>query len=153
MKKGLIILLLIAAPVVSLLAESADYFTFTVGTGGGYDMVGSAITAGIVFGVDYNFDKEFTGGFKFFKLGAGDVTVINISMHPSEALSVSLYSGVDDASLLTFGAGVGYDFFSKKGGLFSSMGVFADWLAGDGGSFDVASGGTFVFGLRSKFGV
>lgn len=155
MKKILITLLLVTLPLVGAFGASPDYFTFTMGAGGGYDITGGEISAGTVFGVDYSFNDQFTGGFKFFKYSAGDVAAVNITIHPAESLSVSVYSGTDTAAVpnVIFGAGVGFDFFSKKDGLFTSLGVFVDWLAGSGGNYAVTSGGSLAFGLKTQFGL
>lgn len=155
MKKFLLILLVLMAPAVASFAETADYFTFTFGAGGGYDLVADDVVANIVYGVDYQFDSQFSGGFKFYDINAVSVAVMNITMSPKDNLYVSLYTGSEPVlGKMVFGAGIGYDFFTKNEGLFSSMGVFLDWFAGDStGTYNIKDGGTFLIGMKSKFGI
>ena len=105
-------------------------------------------------GVDYNFSNTFSGGFKFYDIGGTRVTALNVTVSPVENAYISLFTGVEPATPdLAFGAGLEYDFFTKKDNLFTGMGIFVDWLATDGGLFDVASGGALTFGLKTKIGI
>lgn len=151
MKKIFVVLLFLTIPLMAASTESADYFSFSMGAGGGYDFVTDSVSGGIAFGLDYQFNDQFSGGFKFFQYGT-DVTAVNITMYPVDSLSVSLYTGSDGTDVV-FGVGAGYDFFTKKDGLFSSMGVFIDWMAGVAGAYNVADGGLLTFGMKTKFGI
>lgn len=153
MKRLLLMALLTCLILTGVMAETPDYFTFTLGTMGGYNFVGAAITAGTVFGIDYNFTETFTGGFKFISLSAGDISTINISAVLAENVAVTLYTGTDNGFNIIFGTGIGYTFFTKKNALFSSMGISIDWLAGSAGNFLVTDGGIITFGLKTRIGI
>ncbi len=160
MKKILCVLLLSAALAAGVAAESADYLTFTVGAGFASDITGttSDTMASNVFGVDYNFNDTFTGGFKYMTMSnsaAGVAfSVMNFTMVPKENVSVSLYTGSESVGAgAAFGLGVAYDFFTKKEGLFSSMGVYVDWLASSAaGVGAMEDGGIIAMGLKTKVG-
>ncbi len=154
MKKILVLMVLFALLTVGVFAEKADYFAFTMGSGSGYNVTGSAITAGTVFGVDYTFNDSFSGGFKFYKVGGNSLQLINMSVIPSEKLNLSIYSGVLGGGA-AFGIGVAYDIFSKKDALFSNLSINIDWLATAtaGSTYDVATGGVILFGLRTQMGL
>lgn len=152
-KKLLLVIVLFIIGLTGVFADSADYFTFTMGAGAGYDFVADDAVTEMVFGVDYIFNDMFTGGFKFFTLGANSVTAMNFSVEVIENATVSLYSGVDSGTDIVFGLGFGYDFLTKKDTVFSSMGLYIDWIAGNGGFFDIMDGGSFLMGVRAKFGL
>ena len=152
-KKLFLVTVLLIVGLIGLYAESADYFTFTVGAGAGYDLVADDITTELIFGVDYIFNEMFTGGFKFLQLATTDVTAMNFSAEIIDNAAVSIYTGVDSGSNLAFGLGFSYDFLTRKDVIFSSMGLYIDWLAGDGGSLAIADGGVILMGFRTKFGI
>lgn len=154
MKKVLVLVLLLAVAVGGVFAEKADYFTFTMGAGSGYNITGSAVTAGTVFGVDYTFNDTFTGGFKFYDVAGNNLQLINMTVTPADKMNLSLYSGVLGADA-AFGVGFGYDIFTKKSALFSKLSINVDWLATSGavGTYDVANGGVILFGLRTQVGL
>jgi hypothetical protein len=155
MKKVVVLLILLSIVAVGVFAEEADYFTFTMGSGGGYDINGSNVIGGTVFGVDYTFNDAFTGGFKYFNIDGNNVQVINITMVTTDKLTLSVYSGTDIAVDPTVGIGVGYEIFSKKDALFSKLSVNIDWFATTpaASAFDIANGGVILFGLRTQVGL
>ena len=152
MKKVLVLLILFSVLTVGIFAEQADYFTFTMGAGSGYDIVGSNVVAQTVFGVDYSFNSTFTGGFKYFEVAGNTGQMMNVTVVPADKLTLSLYSG-QLVALTSFGVGVGYDIFTKKDALFSKLSINLDWLATNGGAYDVANGGVILFGLRTQVGL
>jgi len=155
MKKVLVLLILFSVLTVGLFAEQADYFTFTMGSGAGYDINGDDVVASTVFGMDYTFNSTFTGGFKFFDIGGISGRFINISVIPADKLRLTVYTGTTGPVPATaaFGVGLSYDLFSKKDALFSNMSINIDWLADASGSYDVANGGVILFGLRTQVGL
>ncbi|MDA3938418.1 MAG: hypothetical protein PF693_03790 [Spirochaetia bacterium] len=155
MKKVFILLILLSVLTVGVFAEQADYFTFTMGSGGGYDMSGSNVVGGTVFGVDYTFNSGFSGGFKYFDIDGNTLQIINMTMIPADKMKISVYSGTDAATDPTVGIGVGYDIFTKKDALFSNLSINVDWFATTRATstFDIADGGVIFFGLRSQVGL
>ena len=152
MKKIIFLLILVSIFAIGIFAETADYFTFTIGSGGGYDLVGAAVVAHTVFGVDYAFNETFSGGFKFFDIAAVTGQAVNISVFPADKMRLSVYTG-DLGGNIALGLGFAYDIFSKKDALFANMSVNLDWFASDGGAYDLASGGVILFGLRTQVGL
>jgi len=157
MKKVFILLVLLSVLAVGVFAEQADYFTFTMGSGAGYDMNSSNIVASTVFGMNYTFNSTFTGGFKYIDIGGAAGQFINMSVVPADKLSLTVYTGKLGAAA-AFGVGLSYDLFTKKDALFSSMSINVDWLADDtatgtAGAYPVADGGVILFGLRTEVGL
>ena len=152
MKKVLVLLVLLSVLTVGVFAEQADYFTFTMGSGAGYDINGSNVVAASVFGMDYTFNTTFTGGFKYFTVGASTGQFIDISVVPADKLKLTVYTG-KIAAAAAFGVGLSYDLFSKKDALFSNMSINIDWLADNAGAYPVANGGVILFGLRTQVGL
>ncbi len=154
MRKVIVVMVLLLVLTAGAFAEKADYFTFTMGAGSGYNITGSAVVAGTVFGVDYAFNDTFTGGFKYYKVAANTLQLINMSVAPADKLNLSLYSGVLGPAS-AFGVGVAYDIFTKKSALFSKLSINIDWLATAtaGSPYDIASGGVILFGLRTEVGL
>ena len=165
MKKILFVMLLSMVLLAGVAAESADYLTFTVGAGFASDITGTNddIMANNVFGVDYNFNNGYTGGFKYINMGSGAATfsVVNFTMSPKENVYVSLYTGSASttgalaSTDAAFGLGLSYDFFTKKDGIFSAMGVYIDWMASSTSNKNVAAiadGGALAMGLKTKVG-
>ena len=154
MKKLFIFMVLLSILTVGVFAEQADYFTFTMGSGAGYNVNTSDIVASSVFGMNYTFNSTFTGGFKYIDVAGDSGSFINISVIPADKLKLTVYTGkitaVPDAA---FGVGLSYDLFSKKDALFSNMSINIDWLASNGGTYDVANGGVVLFGLRTDVGL
>lgn len=152
MKKIIVLLVLLSVLTVGVFAEQADYFTFTMGSGAGYDIDNSDIVATLVFGMDYSFNSTFTGGFKFIDIATQTGQFINMSVIPADKLHLTVYSG-KIATAAAFGVGLSYDLFSKKDALFSNMSINIDWLADNGGFYDIADGGVILFGLRTQVGL
>ena len=160
MKKILCVLLMSAALAAGVAAETADYLTFTVGAGFAVDVTdtNTDTMANNVFGVDYNFNETFTGGFKYMTMSNSvsgvAFSVMNFSMMPKENVTVSLYTGSETSvGGAAFGLGLEYDFFTKKDGLFSAMGVYVDWLASSAaGVAALEDGGIIAMGLKTKVG-
>ncbi len=156
MKKIIVLLVLLSVLTMGAFAEQADYFTFTMGSGSGYDIVGSNIIGGTVFGVDYTFNSGFTGGFKYFSIDGNDIQVINMTMVPADKMTLSVYSGTEALTAdPTVGMGFGYEIFSKKDALFSSLTINIDWFATTpaASTYDIADGGVILFGLRTQVGL
>ncbi len=154
MKKIVLIMLVALVAAAGAFAEGPDHFSFTLGAGAGYDMIADTIDATQVYGVDYNFNNTFSGGFKFFDIGGTSVAAVNVAVSPVDNAYISLFTGAETAGpIVAFGAGLEYDFFTKKDGLFTGMGVFVDWLATNGGVFNVSDGGVVTFGLKTKIGI
>lgn len=153
MKKIIVLLVLLSVLTVGVFAEQADYFTFTMGSGAGYDLRTSDIVASTVFGMNYTFNSTFTGGFKFIEVAGVAGQFINISVIPAEKLRLTVYTGKFTGA--AFGVGLSYDLFSKKDALFSNMSINIDWLAENnpGLGFDIADGGVILFGLRTEVGL
>lgn len=151
MKKIIVLLVLLSVLTVGVFAEQADYFTFTMGSGAGYDVNGSNVVAATVFGMNYTFNSTFTGGFKYITIAATAGQFINISVVPADKLKLTVYTG--QLTNAAFGVGLSYDLFSKKDALFSNMSINIDWLAENGGTYDVANGGVILFGLRTEVGL
>ncbi len=154
MKKVIAVMVFFVVLTVGVFAEKADYFTFTMGAGSGYDITGSAVVAGTVFGIDYTFNDAFTGGFKYYAVAGNNLQLINMSVAPADKMALSLYSGALGASA-AFGVGFGYDIFTKKSALFSNLSINVDWLATATAAspYDIASGGVVLFGLRTQVGL
>ena len=157
MKKLVLVTLLLSVAVFGVFAEGPDYFSFTLGAGGAYNVATGAIESTQIYGVDYNFDDTFSGGFKFYDLGGVNYSVVNLAVSPLENAYISLYTGAElpaaAAPVVSFGAGLEYDFFTRNDSLFTAMGVYADWLASNGGAHDLAAGGIFTVGLKTKIGL
>ena len=153
MKKIIVLLVLLSVLTVGVFAEQADYFTFTMGSGAGYDINGSSVVAASVFGMNYTFNSTFTGGFKFMDIGTASGQFINISVVPADKMKLTVYTG-ELETVAAFGVGLSYDLFSKKDALFSNMSINIDWMADNGGAlYDVANGGVILFGLRTEVGL
>ncbi len=152
MKKIIVLLVLLSVLTVGVFAEQADYFTFTMGSGAGYDVNGSSVVAASVFGMDYTFNSTFSGGFKFFDIAGNAGSFINISVIPADKLKLTVYTGKLVAAA-AFGVGLSYDLFAKKDALFSNMSINIDWLADNAGTYPVATGGVVLFGLRTQVGL
>lgn len=152
MKKNIVLLVLLSVLTFGVYAEQADYFSFTIGSGAGYDVKLDEVVATSVFGVDYTFNSTFNGGFKFVEVGSSAGKFISISVIPSDDLHLTIYSGklVTDVA---FGLGLSYDLFSKKDALFSNMSINIDWFASDGGVYPVDGGGVILLGLRTQVGL
>lgn len=135
-----------------LMAENPEYFTVSVGAGGAYDLVADTAAACSSFGMDYYFNQHFSGGFKFVEVNANNLTLVNITAMPINQAFISLFTGSDGANIV-FGVGVEYDFFVKKNVLFSGMGLFINWYAGDGAAFSLSDGGVLTLGLTTKLGI
>ena len=149
-------ILLIGGLALSAFAQKADYFTFTVGSGAGYNINTQVVSSETLFGIDYTFNDSFTGGFKFRNISGTNLDVMNITVIPMDKLGISLYTGATTTVVSpAFGLGVNYDIFAKKSGLFAKMAIYLDWLATStaGSPFDVAKGGVVLFGLKTQVGL
>jgi hypothetical protein len=133
-------------------AETPKYFAFEIGAGGAYDINTAAISSAQQLGFTYSFDDTFAGGFNFITIGANSIDVLGLSVSPANNLSISMYMG-QVATVLGFGTGIGYDFFTKSDTMFTSFGVYLDWYAGNGGNYDITTGGVFNLGLTTKVGL
>jgi hypothetical protein len=155
MKKVTLAILLIGGLALSAFAQKADYFTFTVGSGAGYNINTQVVSSETLFGIDYTFNDSFTGGFKFRNISGTNLNVMNITVIPMDKLGISLYTGAIPAGSPAFGLGVNYDIFAKKSALFAKMAIYLDWLATStaGSPFDVAKGGVVLFGLKTQVGL
>ncbi|MCK5198352.1 MAG: hypothetical protein KAR21_08380 [Spirochaetales bacterium] len=155
MKKLVVLMILLSIVAVGVFAESADYFTFTMGSGSGYNMIGSNVVGGTVFGVDYTFNSGFTGGFKYFNIDGNTLQIINMTMVPADKMSLSVFSGTDAATDPVVGIGIGYEIFSKKDALFTNLSINMDWFATTpaASAFDIADGGVIFFGLKTQVGL
>ncbi len=153
MKKFILILLVLLclgfAPVI---AETPQIFTFNVGSMFYHDFTTETNDVEFPFGVDFQLNKSFSAGFKFFT----NTELVSITASPMDNLYASVYAGSVYNSL-GFGVGLGYDVLVKKGAMFSALGVYVDWLANNsagGGAFaSVSDGGVLMVGLKTKFGI
>lgn len=154
MKKVFLSVLLLGGLALSVFAQKADYFTFTVGSGAGYNINTQAVVSETIYGFDYTFNDSFTGGFKFLNISGTNLNLMNITVIPVDKLGISLYTGVTGASP-AFGLGVNYDIFAKKSALFAKMAVYLDWFASSnaGSTFDIANGGAVIFGIKTQVGL
>ena len=156
MKKIVLILIVALFAASGLFAAGPDYFAFEIGAGGGFDVNTGDVVAGNSMGFYYSFNDTFSGGFSFNTVDGNDVDMVTISVSPIENLYISMDTGqIDDGvtTALGFGAGFGYDFFAKKSGLFTSLGLYFNWFAGNAGVYDIANGGVMAFGLKTRVGL
>lgn len=148
--RKLIVLCLILTPAVWLTAtDGPDYFSFDLAVYGGY---AGDVTGGNRFGLSYFFNETFSGGFRFYRSGAVNITALEMSVRPAKKVALTMISG-DQAGNMIFGAGLSLEFFTKKKTLFTGMAVFLEWLGSNAGVYQTSSGGLVMFGLQTKFGI
>ncbi|MCA1950472.1 MAG: hypothetical protein LDL24_07855 [Treponema sp.] len=155
MKKVVISVFLFGCLAFAAFAQKADYFTFTVGSGAGYNINTQVVISESLFGIDYTFNDSFTGGFKFRNISGTNLNVMNITVIPVDKLGITLYTGAIPGGSPAFGLGVNYDIFAKKSGLFAKVALYFDWLASStaGSPFDIAKGGVVLFGIKTQVGL
>ncbi len=135
------------------MAQTPQFFTFSVGGMYGYDFATNADRPVTPFGAQFQMNDKFSAGFSFE--ATSNMRLLNVAVSPLEKTYISVYSG-QWAGAVAFGAGLGYDFLVNKNAMFSSMGIYMDWLANNrapGLLGSVEDGGTFMIGLKAKFGI
>ncbi len=164
MKKTILTVLLLACVALgSAMAEDAapgsgtlhpDYFSFNVGGMAYYSIGGNSVAALAPFGLQFYFNDMFSAGFGFMKYGTS--TFLNVTVTPIKNAHIAFFTGQMD-SQLAFGVGIGYDFLVMKKMLFSSLGIYFDWLASNAaaGAADesIHDGGLLCIGLKARFGL
>ena len=84
------------------------------------------------------------------------ISNIRISIDVTENSNLSVLTG-NDGTNMVFGAGFGYDFFTKKNKIFSSLGLYVDYLATSGtgitAPYSIENGGIMLFGLKTTMGI
>ncbi|MBI9102379.1 MAG: hypothetical protein JEY99_08200 [Spirochaetales bacterium] len=157
MKKNALVLFILTVCTLGLFAAGPDYFAFEIGAGGAFDVDAGDIVSTNSMGFYYTFNETFAGGFSFTDIAGNDVSMVTISVSPLENLYVKMNTGQITSgagvSALGFGAGFGYDFLTKKSGLFTSLGLYFDWYADNAGVYDIADGGVMAFGLKTRIGL
>ncbi|QEN03940.1 hypothetical protein EW093_04235 [Thiospirochaeta perfilievii] len=162
MKKVLILALLTTLSVVVAVAETPQFFAFELGSGAAYNVDTGEVVTSNSMGFTYTFSEAFKGGFSFTEIDGISIDTINISIVPAENATLTMYTGsittpaagaVPAATELGFGVGLGYDFFTNTKSIFTSLGLYLDWFASNGGSYDIANGGVISMGLKTKIGL
>ncbi|MBN2628669.1 MAG: hypothetical protein JXA95_18545 [Spirochaetales bacterium] len=153
MKKLTVIFLLVALATVGVFAVTPEYFTVNIGTQTTYRPSNGNVGVVNPFGLQFQFDETFSAGFSYNGANQG---LLNITATPVENVKVSMYTGNVNAGGMGFGLGLGYDFLVKKAALFTSMGLYIDWLANNtasGTAYSINDGGVIAIGLKAGFGL
>ena len=152
LKKSVFVVALVLLAAVGAFAQAPNYFAFEIGAGGGFEVDAGTVTSTNNVGIFYTFNEAFAGGFSFTDIGANNVTMVTIAVTPVENLYVRMHTGQIGTDL-GFGAGFGYDVLARQEGFFTALGLYFDWYASNGGTYDIADGGVLTFGLKTKIGV
>ncbi|MGL1893273.1 MAG: hypothetical protein OCD02_16680 [Spirochaetaceae bacterium] len=161
MKKLVLSLIVVTIAIISSFAEVPDYFAFEIGSGASLEVGDGEIAGSSLVGFSYSFNETIGGGFTFTKVGDISINTVNISYTPVKDTTITMYTG-QVGDLLGFGAGLGYDFFTKKKGFFTSLGIYLNWYASNGSTIaagattteaDVAEGGLLTMGLKTRIGL
>ena len=153
MKRHLAFIILLFTMTIAY-TQSYDNFVFTLGTSYVEDKVTPTSSSGTMFGLDYMFQNNFSGGVKFFTINPANFMAVNISYRTKQDVIFSVYTGADANKDTIFGMGLGYDFFVNKNSTFTSLGLYMDWIGGapTTSSFNIEDGGVFMIGLRAGMG-
>ncbi len=152
MKKLTIVLLFVALAAAGTFAVTPEYFTFEIGAMGTYTVSDGSVDSINPFGIQFTFDDTFSAGFSF---AGGIMSLMNITATPMENVNFSMFTG-DVNGELGFGAGIGYDFLTKKSALFTKMGLYLNWLVNGNtvaDAYDIDNGGVLALGLKAGFGL
>ncbi len=157
MKKIALILLLVCLAVGTVAAETPKYFSINLGGMYSYDMPTDKSGVSTPFGLQFQVNEMFSAGFAFFT----NAQLVNVSISPIKNSFISFYTGKYDANGVAggdvgFGVGAGYDFATNNSKMFSSLGIYMDWLANNdaaGSAGSIEDGGVFMIGLKAKLGL
>lgn len=107
-------------------------------------------------GISYNFNSGITAGFSLINMEDSNISTVEIGVEVAEGAHLTALSGnINDK--FAFGLGLGYDFFTKKNRLFSSVGIYIDYIATNSDKdldpYSLQNGGLFLIGLKTSLGI
>lgn len=153
-KKFLIVLIITLA--ISLYGQNNNNLNFDIVNKGTLNLGDGVLNGNSSFGVSYNFNSGITAGFSLINVDDNNISTVEIGVEVAKGAHLTALSGnINDK--FAFGLGLGYDFFTKKNRLFSSVGIYIDYIATNSDKdldpYSLQNGGLFLIGLKTSLGI
>ncbi len=141
---------------LSLHSNASDSLTLDVAPQGTISLDDMELNGRNSLGISYNFNSGITAGFSVISLGESNLSTLEIGVKVAKGAHITALTGSDGENL-AFGFGLGYDFLKDEDMLFSSVGVYLDYIATNedknSSTLSVENGGLFLIGLKTSLGL